>query len=70
MKITPTGLGATDRYVTVAVEVEIAGSLRFGTIKVPIWWLMSEQVLQALDRKARRDLIAHWSDTPLEEPLF
>lgn len=70
MKIVPTGLQATEKYLNISVCVEQNGADHFGVVKVPLLWLLSQHVTDALDREVRRALIQQWSEVDLADPLF
>lgn len=40
------------------------------SLVIPWSTIVRDEMLPYLDRQVRRALIAHWSDVPLEEPLF
>lgn len=69
-KIEVTGLAATDRYLNASVAIRQGASVQFGVVKIPLDWLLSEHVTEALDRQVRRDLIQRWSEVDLTDPLF
>lgn len=70
MQLTPIGLTATPLYLTVQCRLRINGPARIVPVKVPLPWLLQQEVTDALDARVRRDLIEHWSMVDLTDPLF
>lgn len=70
MKLIPTGIRATPLYLTVEAQLPLGEVHRLVHVKVPLHWLLSDQITSALDARVRRDLIEHWSEVDLADPLF
>lgn len=69
-KIEATGLYSGDMFLVVSFSIEQAGAVRFGTVKVPVEWLLAPQVVAAVDKMHRRLLVERWSEPELADPLF
>lgn len=70
LKVVPTGLQATEKYLNVSIAVSNGAADQFGVVKIPLIWLLSEHITDALDREVRRSLIQVWSEVDLADPLF
>lgn len=65
-----TAIAATEKYLTVEVRLGEARAHRLAYVKVPLAWLLADEVTDALDRHIRRRLIQVWSEVDLSDPLF
>lgn len=69
-KLTPIGLSATPLYLTVQCRLGLNGVARIVSVKVPLNWLLREEVTSALDARVRRELVERWSEIDLCDPMF
>lgn len=70
LKVVPTGIQATEKYLNVSICLETGGADQFAVVKIPLLWLLSDHITDALDREVRRALIQQWSEVDLADPLF
>lgn len=70
MKITMSGLGLTERYLSVGLIIEETAWTRFGLVKVPVDELLSTGLIERMDNAVRRRLIEAWSEVDVSDPLF
>jgi hypothetical protein len=70
IKITATGLRVADNAAIISVFMETASWMQGGLVRVPLDWLTSREVTDAMDRAVRRRLIERWSEVDLADPLF
>lgn len=70
MRYTATSVTASEQYVTVWFTAEHATWMKFGFCKFPVEWLLGDQIVEAMDKAHRRELIEKWSGVDLADPLF
>lgn len=70
MHLVPIGLSATPLYLTVQCRLPLNGVARIVAVKVPLPWLLREEVTTAIDARVRRELVERWSEIDLADPLF
>lgn len=70
MKNQPTHLGISEKFLVVEYWQHIGSAQRRQQVKVPIEWLLADEVLDALDKAMRRRMIDRWSDTAEIEPAL
>jgi hypothetical protein len=69
IKCEPTKIGVTWQYLTVEFWLHTGGAQRLVQVKVPMAWLLNDEVTDAMDTYVRRVLVARWSDSQSDVPL-
>lgn len=69
MKITPSGIGVTPKFLTVGLRVDFGGAVRFSEVKVPIADLAASDVRNIIEDFVAADLRDTWRQAQGVLPL-